>query len=95
MTTEPAIPYRALAALARRVAASPSWPGIPVRVQMLPDHAKERGRATAGTILLPRFGPRWVVAHELAHVLTWTERDDHGPAWRDAYRRMLTATAEA
>lgn len=31
---------------------------------------------------------RWTLLHEMAHIVTMKERDDHGPKWKARMRRL-------
>lgn len=85
-------PYYELRLAVRRVTGDPSWLHGRVHVQVLGDRMALRhdGLAGPGRIALPRQGgPLLVVAHELAHVATYSERHvDHGPGWRAEYERI-------
>lgn len=94
LTLASVLPYAQLAQITRHVAACS---GIAVRVlPMPPDLAVDRYGAVRGrrTILYAARAPLWVVAHEVAHVVTPLDEPEHGPRW-DLNRRTIEMFLES
>ena len=79
--TSTVVGYRTLVAAVERVTAV--WGHGPVRCAPLPSASNggRYGDAKGRTVRFARSAPLWVVAHELAHVLTPGDRS-HGAAWQ-------------
>lgn len=82
-------PYEALAKLTADIAAA--WPYGPVRVMRLPRHLARDGygrcHVKRRVIMYADLCPLWVVAHEMAHLMTPAD-EAHGEAWQAAYAQL-------
>lgn len=83
-------PYKVLAAETMRCA---RLLGLPVRCLPMPAHLVGvlDGRTNGRTVWLTHGAPLHTVAHELAHVMTGTTSDPHGPEWRCNVRIAIYA----